>query len=250
MKKMIGCIDSGMGGILMVDALVKAYPNLDIVFIADQKHAPYGEKTKEQLYEYASSMLKEFIKRDIYEVLIACNTICANVFDQLSVAFPQLHLIGIIEPTIQQLPETIQKAGVLATSKTIAAHAYQKAILNQFADMEVIEIACPAIVPLIEEGAQLECVQQAMDEYLKQLGEVDACVLGCTHYPLVREYVQKKLQCPVYDSNQAVIDLFKNESILGNGNIQIYTTHDPVKLEESIQQLIHQNWKVEKISLS
>lgn len=248
MIRTLGCIDSGMGGIVTVDALVKAYPDLDIIFIADQKNAPYGDKTKEQLFEYVSLMLNEFKRRNIHDVLIACNTICAKVYDELCQAFPELNLIGIIEPTVAQIKDT-HKIGVLATYNTIQSHVYRDCIKKLFPDAQVIEVACPKIAPMIEQGASLEEIYQVMDEYLEPLKGVDACILGCTHYPLVRNKIEEVLNCKLYDSNQVIIQLLEHQLILNKSNIQIYTTLDSDALKQSIRKLINQNWDVEKISL-
>lgn len=247
--KTLGVCDSGIGGLLVLFSLHKAYPNMNMVFLADQSHVPYGNKSHDQLKEYAFDLMDEFKRRKIEDVVIACNTLCANVLDEIKPHYEDLHLYGIIEPTVAQLQShSIQKVLVLATQKTVEKHAYRDAIHALMPFVHVMEVACPKLVPLIENGGSKEQLQKAVNEYIEGI-EFDACILGCTHFPLIKDCILEQKDVLVFDSNQAIVDLLKDYDGQGEGKIEIYTTDDAMKLQQMIQRLFHENVLVKKILL-
>ncbi len=242
----IGCCDSGLGGMLVVKALKEAYPDLNIVFIADQSNVPYGEKSVEDLSRYARAFLDRFRKMEIHEVVIACNTLCANVIGDIQEEYEDLHIFNIIEPTCRQLAgHGYQKINVLATPKTVERHAYQKALGIFCPEAEVHEIPAAKLVPVIEDGCDPLLLKKAVEGYVTE--KADAWVLGCTHFPLIRPYLEGKGE--IFDSNQAIVDLFKDEQINGEGRVEIYTTKDPDKMKKSIQTLLKCEYDVKAITL-
>lgn len=242
----IGCCDSGLGGMLVVDALHQSIPNLNIVYIADQSHVPYGDKTVDQLFKYTRAILDQFKLMGISNIVIACNTLCANVLDDIRNEYPELNLYGIIEPTCLQLKDKgYKKIGVLATNKTIEKHAYLNEIKKVSPESEVLEVKAPKFVPIIENGFDTNLLQQAIAEYCQE--SVDAWILGCTHYPLIRPYLKDKGD--LYDSNQAVISLFKNEEVCGEGKVFVYTSGDPQKMKANIKYLLNTEYDVQSIEL-
>ena len=251
MKKRLGMIDSGLGGIMVLNACVSAYPNYDYVFIGDQKHAPYGDKSREEIHEFACELLNYFQSQGIEDVIVACNTICANALDSLMKEYPQMKLYGIIDATVKELPSDVKRVLVLATAKTVAAHAYRDAILHHLPSCEVFETAAVKLVPLLENEGSEEAVTKALEEYLLPYqGKVDAVVLGCTHYPIVRDQIEQIMQVPVYDSDAAVIKsvpFVKNEEA---GSVAIYTTKDAKRMHRQIQTIIKKDYDVEELTLA
>lgn len=249
MNKKIGICDSGLGGILVMKALMDAYPTVDFVYIGDQAHAPYGDRTKDELREYGLKMIQEFQKQGINEVIIACNTLCANVFDDLCQAFPDMHLSGVLEPTVSQLAgKNFHSVLVLATAKTIASHAFEKAIHKLDEHCQVYEQACPALVPLIEESDDELALNAAAVEYVKPYkGKVEAVILGCTHFPLIREIVKTEMDISIFDSNQAAVHMLEPTEGESAGNILVYTTKDAAVMKQQIKRIIHKDLEVQKI---
>lgn len=242
----IGCCDSGLGGMLIVDALHKAYPSLDIVFIADQKNVPYGEKTSEQIKEFARGLFKAFRKMNVQDVVGACNTLCVSLDDEIIEEFSDLNIYKIVEPTCKQLMNhDYQKIGVLATAKTIDTHAYSNELKKTNPNAEVYEIQAPKFVPIIESGCNPIQLEEAVKEYTNI--EVDSWILGCTHYPLIIPFLNGNYD--IYDSRQAVVDLFKDRKMEGTGKITVYTSGDPVLMKQSIKQLLHLDLDVKSIEL-
>lgn len=248
--KRIGCCDSGLGGLLVVSALNKAYPDLDIVYIADQANAPYGNKSVDQLLDYIRSFLSKFETMGIDEVVVACNTLCARVVEEVRDEFPQMTIHSIIAPTVAQLNnETYQKIHVLATENTCQSHAYQKALQTMGYEGEIVEHACPTLVPIIEGGCDPVALEKETKRIVEELGECDAWILGCTHYPLIRPYLSHYSSAQIFDSNAAVVELFNDYTMSGQGKVAVYTTKNPEEMKRSIQQLLQKTYIVEKISL-
>lgn len=242
--KTIGCCDSGLGGLLTSKALHEAYPDLDVVFIADQSNVPYGDKTVQELEIYARQFMNTFQEMGIFDVVVACNTLCANALETIREDYPQMNIINIIEPTARQLlGKNYEKIQVLATRRTIETHLYKKLLSEYAPKSEVVEIMAPLLVPLIEKGADEETMKQAIQATAPH--KSDAWVLGCTHYPLIAHY----LEGDVYDSNQAVLDLFKDESFDGSGKFDIYTTKDPQVMKKKIKDLFNLSLDVKEIKL-
>lgn len=242
----IGCCDSGLGGMQVVKALKEAYPNLNIVYIADQSNVPYGEKSIEELNKYAHAFLDRFRMMGIHEVVVACNTLCANVIGDVQKEYEDLHIYNIIEPTCRQLAgHHFQKINVLATPKTVEKHAYLNTLKAFCPETEIHEIPAAKLVPIIENGCDSDILRKAVESYVSE--KADAWVLGCTHFPLIRPFLEGKGE--LFDSNQAVVDLFRDEQITGEGKMEIYTTKDPARMKESIQTLLGCNYDVKAITL-
>lgn len=248
MIKTIGCCDSGLGGMLVANALKKQYSNADIVYIADQSNVPYGDKTIEQLDSYARALLNKFREMNISNVVIACNTLCANVVDHLRKDYEDLHIYSIIEPTCLQLMNSgASKVVVLATSKTVETHVYKRYLHQILPNAEILEIKAPKLVPIIENGCNEDELRKVVEEYLVK--DADAYVLGCTHFPLIRKFILEKQQVEIYDSNEAIVNLFRNEQFVGNGHFKIYTSGNAQSMEQNILNLFDEKMKVEKIEL-
>lgn len=251
MKKRLGMIDSGLGGIMVLNACVSAYPNYDYVFIGDQKHAPYGDKSKEEIHAYACELLNYFQSQGIEDVIVACNTICANALDGLMKEYPHMKLHGIIDATVQELPTAVGRVLVLATAKTVAAHAYLDAIKRHCPTCEVYETAAVKLVPLLENEGSEEAILAALEEYLLPYqGKVDAVVLGCTHYPIVKDQIEQIMQVPVYDSDAAVVKSIPFVKDAYPGSIQIYTTKDARLMHRQIRTIIKKDYEVEELTLA
>jgi len=244
--KTLGCCDSGIGGLISVHELHKAYPNLNIVFIADQMNSPYGNKTLSQLNEITVDMFKLFEKMDIKDILVACNTLCCNGVPYAKTLFPDLNVNTIIEPTVNQLKEyDFKTINVLATERTVNTHVYREALSKLFPNALIREIKASKIVPIIENGLDSKLLQEAVDEYCKD--DADAWILGCTHYPLIRPYMKTKGM--IFDSIEPMIRMLDNVEIKGEGKVTVYTTKSVKDLKENIHNLLNCDYDVQYIEL-
>ena len=197
----IGVFDSGLGGLTVVQAMIPLIKGAEVFYIADTKHAPYGEKTQEQILQYSLEITEYFINNhQIDALIIACNTATSAAVKVLREKYPGLILIGTepgIKPAIEQTKTG--KIGVLATPATLKGDKYQQ-LANGLAmskDVTLFEQACPGLVEQIEQGKiDHPQTQEMLEAWLHPMKEndVDTVVLGCTHYPLVADMIEKIMQ--------------------------------------------------------
>lgn len=233
----VGIFDSGIGGLTNLFGLIHQYPQ-NYIYVADQKNNPYGIKSKEELKVLACKVIRFLISKNCTTIIIACNTICASVLDELKQIFPRVEFIGVIEPTIQYINQSsFQKILLIATPTTISSGVYLKGNKK-----EMISVATPKLVPAIE-SMNYEHIDQAIDEYLKPyISKVDAICLGCTHYPIIEEKIKNYLNVETIHSIE-LLSLSKTADL----SIEIYTTADSINLKNQIRQIFNQDYPVMKL---
>ena len=194
----IGVFDSGFGGLTVMNAITSLLPHENISYFADTVHLPYGNKSPEAILEYSSQSIEFLAKQGIKLLVIACHTSCVTALPFLRKKF-DFPIIGIGDAGIKDL--TSQKKTdhlvFLGTQTTVASGVYQKMIQERLPSSKVTAIACPLFVPLVEMGYVDHplLTQNAIQEHLRPLKEepVDAVLLACTHYPLLKNPIQKEL---------------------------------------------------------
>jgi len=189
----IGIFDSGVGGLTVYKALHERLPNERFVYLGDTARVPYGTKSLATVERYAVENSKFLEAHGIKLLVVACNTASALALPAIRKAI-KVPVIGVIEPGARAAVEIAQdkNIGVIATEATVQSHAYAKAIAVMGATGEVIERACPLFVPLAEEGwADSDVARRVARDYLHDFIETPpvALVLGCTHYPILREVI-------------------------------------------------------------
>lgn len=225
----IGVFDSGVGGLTVVRALRRELPGEDIVYLGDTARVPYGSKSPRTVEKYSLTCQRFLLDRGVKLVLIACNTASANALPALRAASP-VPVIGAVEPgAASALAAT--KTGhiaVIGTLGTIRSGAYARAITESNPHAKLAALACPLLVPLAEEGWTHDDDEVAMlvaRRYLVQLfaqdKSIDTLVLGCTHYPLLRD-VLARVAADITGREIAVVDSASAMAIaareaLGNG---------------------------------
>lgn len=182
----IGFFDSGVGGVTVFEQVKKILPNENYIYFGDTKNMPYGEKTPEQLLEFAVNIFDFLKNKNVKAVVMACNTTSAVVYDKIKDKY-HFEIYPIIQPVakkISQMP--VKKIGIFATPATVNSHCYKKELQKNNPDIEVLEIPCPSWVKIVENGEEKTesarlAVKEKMDEMLTFSPE--KIVLGCTHYP-------------------------------------------------------------------
>ncbi|MGL5540166.1 MAG: glutamate racemase [Erysipelotrichaceae bacterium] len=239
----IGILDSGLGGTLVLNALLQAHPNHHYLYLADQKNAPYGEKSPQRIYELAYQLVNRLNDAHVDLIVVACNTICANALDALRHDFPHLPFVSMIEPTVAQIYPSTRKVLVLATPATIASGAYEREIATQFPTIQTTGLATGIFVPLIEQGASEEVLQEAVDAMLPlDLADYDAMVLGCTHYPLLKKQLRARFEGIIYDSNAAIVQQIQLPP--STPKLEVYTSADPLHFQQQIEAILGMGWNV------
>lgn len=188
----IGIFDSGIGGLTVARAIVETLPNESFIYLGDTARVPYGTRGKEVITQFALELTKYLLERKVKMLVVACNTISATCLDKIQQISP-VPVVGVILPAAQEAAKKSQgKVGVIGTRATISSGAYEKEIKKQNPAIEVISKACPLFVPIAEEGLGRDKIAKiTAEEYLEELkGRADTLVLGCTHYPLLREVIQ------------------------------------------------------------
>lgn len=195
----IGIFDSGLGGLVMMEAIVEKLPTYNYILFADTKHVPYGEKTPEQIYRYTAEALQYlFSKENCALVILACNSASANALPRIQKEwlpkhFPDRKVLGVIVPTIEEC-DPFSRVGLLATHATVRSRAFPREFKKHGWRGTLIAKSAPKLVPFIEAGK----IKEAEDEIQKNITvllqkKVTAVILGCTHYPLVKKAAKKIL---------------------------------------------------------
>lgn len=197
MQQPIGVFDSGLGGISVLRELVAFLPNENYLYLGDSKHAPYGTKSLQEVQELTCNNIEYLIGKGAKAIVVACNTATSAAIQILREHHKDMPIIGI-EPALK--PAVLQKEHpnvlVMATPMTLREekfHALMKRYENQ---AEIISLPCPGLVEFVERG---ELEGEALEAYFKELfapfaeKKIDSAVLGCTHYPLVKNVIQKML---------------------------------------------------------
>ena len=204
-KSPIGVFDSGYGGLTVLKELVKTLPGYDFLYFGDNARTPYGTRSFEVVYEYTLQCVKYLFSQNCPLVIIACNTASAKALrniQQLDLPkiAPDHRVLGVIRPSIEKVAEITCNGhvGVLGTSGTVASESYPIE-LQKWSDGKVVSTvqeACPMWVPIVEnneigtEGAEY-FIKKNIENILRKDKDLDTLVLGCTHYPLLIETIQK-----------------------------------------------------------
>ena len=193
----IGIFDSGVGGLTVYKALHERLPNERFVYLGDTARVPYGTKSLATVERYAVENSRFLEAHGIKLLVVACNTASALALPAIRKAI-KVPVIGVIEPGSRTAVEIANGAniGVIATEATVQSHAYAKAIAAMGATGHVIEHACPLFVPLAEEGwADSDVARTVARDYLSEFNgqTLGALVLGCTHYPILREVISETI---------------------------------------------------------
>jgi len=191
----IGVFDSGLGGLTVVKELMRQLPSEDIVYYGDTARVPYGTKSRRSIIAFSKENTKILLNHKVKMIVVACNTSSSYALDCLNKEF-HVPIIGVIDAGAQKAAILTQnnKVGVIATTATVASDQYAKTIKYYKKTIKVYSKACPLFVPLAEEGWFTKPVTlEVAKNYLKSLKKsgIDTLILGCTHYPLLKNTIRK-----------------------------------------------------------
>ncbi len=193
----VGVFDSGVGGLTVLRALIADLPHEDFLYLGDTARLPYGTKSPSTVARYSVRAAEALVSRGIKALVVACNTASATALPALREQFPQLPVIGVIEPGASAAcaASASGRIAVLATEGTVQGGAYERAIHALRADAHVTQVACQIFVALAEEGwSEGDAVEAVTERYLAHLdARVDTVVLGCTHFPLLAAAIGRQV---------------------------------------------------------
>lgn len=247
----IGVFDSGIGGITVLRELVKTFPSENFIYLGDTARLPYGSKSAETVRSYSLQNMKYLVSRGVKAIIVACNTASTQVFED---AFDGVPVFNVIDPgaaLAASLTEN-KKIGILATRATIKSNAYSIKIKKILPDAHIYNQACPLFVALAEEAWYDDPVTNLIAfRYLQHLkaADVDTVVLGCTHYPLLKNSIKKVFgnYVKLVDSGEAICLLLKKDFIDGrihiadplqNSKITVALTDDSEQFENLSNELL------------
>lgn len=198
---MIGIFDSGVGGLTVAREIKKRLPKRAIIYFGDTARVPWGNKSREVISAYAVEICDFLISKGSTEIVIACNTASAFAGDYLREKYPHIRIHNVIEPVIEKISiknesEVDMRIGVIGTRGTIFSEVYDKKIKEIDVRIEVYSKACPLFVSLVEEGfSDSKIADLAIEQCLQELKDINInkLVLGCTHYPMLRNTISNFL---------------------------------------------------------
>ena len=231
----IGVFDSGVGGLTVLAALREALPGADLLYLGDTARVPYGSRSEQTVARYASDCARWLLERNCEQVVIACNTASAYGADHVRQLAQSKPVYGVVRAGAAAARRLGGDKGVavLATRGTVASGAYERALADLLPGTSVRQVACPLLAPMIEEGwYDHPAIESAIATYLSELDgfAYDRLILGCTHYPLIHERLQRAVGATVevIDSSQAIAQTIPEDSAArGSGQTQLAFSDDP-----------------------
>ncbi|MFC2129451.1 glutamate racemase [Bacteroidota bacterium] len=193
----IGLFDSGVGGLTVAHAISALLPQERLVYYGDTIHLPYGDKSKEAIVSYSTGITDFLLENDCKVILIACNSASTNAFEEVKKhAGDRATILNVVDPVVDFVAaaEELKNIGVIGTKATISSNTYPDRIGAKNSTKNVSSLATPLFVPMIEEGFVFDDISNAIIRaYLdrSELEGIDSLILGCTHYPIIRNQISR-----------------------------------------------------------
>ena len=247
----IGVFDSGVGGMTVLKELRKRMPQENFVYLGDTKRFPYGSKSKQSIIELTKNAMEFLKKQNVKMIVIACGTATSQALEEVQNLY-SIPIIGVIKPTVDYIYKTNKKKiGVMATAGTIRSKGWERELSKKIPKLDLQSVACPLLAPMVEEGWYANKIAKlAVKEYIKPFKNREALILGCTHYPLLKEIIQKQLGKKVEVINigthvaQEIEEMLRKQDMLSQTNqtsLQVYLTETEHKFNEVASILLGEN---------
>ena len=268
----IGVFDSGYGGLTILNSIRQQLPQYDYLYLGDNARAPYGPRSFDVVYEFTRQAVLRLFEMGCHLVILGCNTASAKALrtiqqNDLPKWDAERRVLGVIRPTAEVIGELTKSrhVGILATEGTIKSESYNLEIQKLHPDIKVSGVACPFWVPLVEyneadsPGADY-FVKKRIDQIMAKDPEIDAIILGCTHYPLLMPKILKYLPEGVrivsqgdYVANSLKSYLERHSQIAQKcsqgGTTRYLTTENPAKFKEQAQIFLNEAVEVDNITI-
>lgn len=225
----IGVFDSGVGGLTVAKEIMRQLPGESLVYFGDTARVPYGSKSKKTVCKYSRQIVKFLLTKKVKAIVIACNTASALARSELE-QMVEIPIVDVVQPGVKMAAESTKNhnIGIIGTESTIKSGIYEQYLHKINPEITVVSKACPLFVPLVEEGLLEDRVtEDIVSRYLHDMKEyeIDALVLGCTHYPLLRGVIGRemgegvKLVNPAYETAKSLKELLKSENLLADAKV-------------------------------
>lgn len=232
-QRPIGVLDSGLGGLTVVNEVIRQLPNEDVIFIGDEARMPYGVKTHEQIISYTREMVQYLIEQNVKLIIFGCNTATANALTELRREFT-IPMLGIIKPGAEDATKITKtkNVGVIATESTINSKSYNQTIADIDPKINVLGIPAQKFVAIVEAGkADSDLAKENIQATLRPFKDsnYDTLILGCTHFPMLRKQINAYLpETQLVDPAISTVEMAKD--FLTKNNLLTDKKHHTLKL--------------------
>ena len=268
----IGIFDSGYGGLTILSEIKKELPEYDYLYLGDNARTPYGSRSFDVVYEFTLEAVKELFSRGCELIILACNTASAKALrtiqqEYLPTIDANKRVLGVIRPSIETISEITKTnhIGILATEGTVKSNSYPIELYKIDSDIKVIQQACPMWVPIIENNkhntdAGKLFIKEDLNELLKKDKEIDSIILGCTNYPIIKDYIESVVPKGIKVISQGAIVASKTKEYLlkhksleakcsKNGIVRYLTTENVPDFDKQASLFLREEVKSEHIKL-
>jgi len=234
----IGVFDSGIGGLTAVKEIRRILPQADLIYFGDTGRVPYGTRSVETIQKYAMQDARFLLSKGVDAILVACGTVSSIALELLCQSF-DVPIIGVVEGAAQAAVKATknERIGVIGTAATVNSGSFEKKLLNINPNLKIKAKACPLFVPIVENGLfGSEISEVTCKHYLSEFAEfnVDTLILGCTHFPLLKEDISKYLPNVTLintgkEAAKLLYDTIPKEalqSFSGKGSAEYYVSDD------------------------
>ena len=244
----IGIFDSGLGGINVLKEMIKVHPDESYVYIGDNKNVPYGNKSIDELYTLSTKIIDKLIEFDVDIVIVACGTISSNVYEKLQ-NYCSVPIVNIVATTIDCINKLkIDSIAVMATPNTIKSHIFKKNLKSE----EVYEVECKDLASIIENNTTNETKKIYIEKYLCDVKKQDVknIILGCTHFWLVLEEIQKYLNnVVIFDMGTILAQHFSITKSNDKLEVKVFFTYDNENIKNKVNKILNFSITTEQIDL-
>ena len=244
----IGIFDSGLGGINVLKEMIKVHPYESYIYIGDNKNVPYGNKSMNELYTLATKIIDKLIEFDVDIIIVACGTISSTIYDKLQ-NYCSVPIVNIVATTIDYINKLkIDSIAVMATPNTIKSHIFKKILKSE----KVYEVECKDLASIIENNTTNETKKIYIEKYLCDVKKQDVknIILGCTHYPLVKEEIQKYLNnVVIFDMGIILAQHFSITKSNDKLEVKVFFTYDNENIKNKVNKILNFSITTEQIDL-
>ncbi len=268
----IGVFDSGYGGLTILAELRKTLPEKDFIYLGDNARAPYGSRSFEVVYEFTLEAVRYLFSQGCELIILACNTASAKALRTiqqkiLPYEYPDKRVLGVIRPSTEGILKLTKSKhiGILATEGTVKSNSYQLEIHKFFPEVIVNQLACPIWVPLIENGkyntlAGKSFIQEDVETLMQMDPEMDAIILACTHYPILKSYIESIVPPHIQVVAQGPIvaaslkdylekHTWLNEKLSDTGSVVYLTTENETDFSKNASRILGESIEAQHVRL-
>jgi glutamate racemase len=236
----VGVFDSGIGGLSVVKSLLQHQLFEEIIYFGDTARVPYGSKDKNTIIRYAIEAVEFFKNFDLDLIIVACNTVSAYALNEMQES-ASCAVVGVVEAGVLATSNALQNTNktilIIGTHATINSQAYEKG-LHTLGYTQLISLATPLFVPLVEENVKGEVLQATLRHYFSTLQHPDAIILGCTHFPLLADEIASYFQnnTQLIHSGDAIVEYLENNFTLKHSyketQVRYFASENPERLKK------------------